>query len=183
MSSFLRTLLLAVVVSGFAATAHAQEVVSYRVFALRPSATSRTVIYQGASRQAVLRALGKPTKTTRFYYEIDQLWATVLHYGPNQLFIAHGRLDIAELHDNRWTVGSPGRFSFRVGSALSRQPGRAPAFGRFKVADKPGTSRNFAYSAISYGGLGNGKAVLDESGYEILFDKQGRVAHIFFGSY
>lgn len=183
MPSSFPSLLLTTVLSGSALMACAQEVVNYHAFALRPGATSRTVIYYGASKQAVLRALGKPTKTTRFYYEIDRLWATVLHYGPNQLFFANGKLDIAELHDNRWTIGQLGGFTFRVGSALSRPPGKAPVFGKFQVEDKPGKSRNFTYSAISYGAFGDGHYVADDDGYEILFDKQGRVTHVFFGNH
>jgi hypothetical protein len=172
-----------------AVAAQAQKAVYSEVFGLRPSPTSQAVVHYGTRKSAVLRVLGAPTKTTRFFFEINNAWATVLHYGPNKLYFLHDALEIAEVYDSRWTIGQAGTPGFRVGSALSYAgpsvslPAK-PVFGHFVVEDKPGTSRNLSYSAISYGGFKTpqgGEA--DEEGYQILFDKQGRVSHVFFGSY
>ncbi|RZL13558.1 MAG: hypothetical protein EOO62_07780 [Hymenobacter sp.] len=167
---------------GFALAAHAQDVVA-SAFGLRPSAgSSQRTVALGASKGQVIQVLGAPSKTSRFYSEIDEKWWPLLQYGSNQLYFNENKLALAELSDARFTVGKPGTAGFHVGSVLPKaKPGSAkpaPAFGYFNVERKPGKSRNLSYSAISYGYMktekGQGLDVL----YEIQYDHQGRVTHI-----
>lgn len=181
-----RLLFAATLLMGNAVAAQAQRAVLPGAFCLRPSPGSQQAVAYGATKSTVVRVLGAPTKTTRFYYEIDRVWATVLHYGPNELYFVAGRLGSLALHDGRWVIGPPGKPGFRVGSvpgkaALKAGPGAPLAFGDFVVEDKPGKSRNLAYSAISYGGFRLPQGGVSDDGYEILFDKQGAVAHVFVG--
>jgi hypothetical protein len=179
-----RTLILAVGLAGSATATYAQRAVPSSLFGLRPSQSSSQVVTYGAAKSTLLRVLGAPTKTTRFYYEIEKVWATVLHYGPNELYLVDGRLASVALHDGRWVIGPLGKPGFRVGSvpskaALQAGPGAPLAFGSFEVENKPGNSRNLAYHAISTGNFKMPQGGVSDDGYEILFDAQGRVAHVF----
>lgn len=124
--------------------------------------------------------LGPPTKTSRFYSDIDETWWPVLHYGANQLFLSGKRLAIIELNDARLTVGEPGKPGFRVGSQLPKPTAKPTlAFGRFNVERKPGRAHNLSYQAISYGNMKTTKGHTIDVAYEILYDQQGRVSHIY----
>lgn len=187
MLRLLRASLVACCLLGTTLLAQARPV-PYEVFGLRPSSgKSQRVVNLGDSKNRAIQVLGPPTKTTRYYYEIERAWATVLHYGPNKLFFLAGRLNMAELHDNRWTVGKPGTTSFRVGSVPNTtQPSASAAtplaFGNFEIVHKPGTLRNMSYAAISYDNFKLPQGGVSDDGYEILFGKQGKVSHVFFGS-
>lgn len=179
-----RILLITALLAGSAAGAQAQRAVPLATFALRPSAGSTKAVTYGDTKATVVRVLGAPTKTSRFYYEMDRVWATVLHYGPNELHFVSGRLGSMMLHDGRWLIGPAGSAGFRVGAVPSKAalvggPGAPLAFGTFAVENKPGTSYNLPYSAISWGGFRLPKGGVSDDGYAILFDKQGRVAHVF----
>lgn len=162
--------------------AQAQNVVSSN-FGLRPSgSSSQRVVSLGDSKSRVIQVLGPPTKTSRFYDEIDEVWGTILHYGSNQLVFSKDELGIIELNDARLTVGKPGTAGFHVGSVLPKMPpaAKAPlAFGTFRVTYQPGRSRNLNYNAISFGNMKTAKGQVLDVLYEILYDQQGRVAHIF----
>jgi hypothetical protein len=176
-SFFLAGILLVVTLA-----AQAQDVVVFSNFGLRPSgSSSQRVVSLGDSKSRVIQVLGPPTKTSRFYDEIDEVWGTIFHYGSNQLVFSKDELGIVELNDGRLTVGKPGTAGFRVGSVLPQPKlGKtAIAFGNFKVNYKPGTSRNLSYHAISYGNMKTAKGEVADVLYEILYDQQGRVAHIF----
>lgn len=184
MNTLLRRALVASVLVGGSLAAQAQRAVPATVFALRPSQTSQLAVHYGDTKATVLRVLGPPTKTTRFYYEIDKVWATLLHYGPNELHFVAGRLESMVLHDGRWVIGQPGTPGFRVGSVLSKAtrqagPGAPLAFGVFEVENKPGHDRNFPYSAISSGNFRTPQGEVSDDGYAILYDAQGKVTHVF----
>jgi hypothetical protein len=115
MNTILRSVLGAAMLVASSLIAHAQRAVPATVFALRPSQNSTQAVHYGDTKATVLRVLGPPTKTTRFYYEIDKVWATYLHYGPNELHFVAGRLESMVLHDGRWVIGPPGTAGFRVG--------------------------------------------------------------------
>jgi hypothetical protein len=179
-----RTLMLAIGLAGSTTAACAQRAVPSSLFGLRPSQSSQQVVNYGDTKSTLLRVLGSPTKTTRFYYEIERVWATVLHYGPNELYLVGGKLESMALHDGRWVIGPLGKPGFRVGSvptkaALQAGSGVPLAFGSFEVENKPGTSRNLAYHAISAGNFKMPQGGVSDDSYEILFDAQGRVAHVF----
>ena len=164
--------------------AQAQRAVPTSVLALRPRQTSAQAVQYGDTKATVLRVLGPPTKTTRFYYEIEKVWATYLHYGPNELHFVAGRLESMVLHDGRWVIGQPGTPGFRVGSVLSKAarqagPGAPLAFGVFAVENKPGSDRNFPYSAISSGNFKTPQGGVSDDGYAVLYDAQGKVTHVF----
>jgi len=134
------------------------------------------------SKSRVIQVLGPPTKTSRYYAETERTWATVLHYGSNKLNFTNNSLGLVELHDGRLTVGRPGTPGFRVGSVLPKVPPAAKpplAFSAFRIDYKPSTSRNLTYSAISYGNMKTAKGQVADALYEILYDPQGRVSHIF----
>ena len=178
----MRAFLLAGFVLGFTLAAHAQNVVA-SAFGLRPSAaSSQRTVELGASKSQVIKVLGPPSKTSRFYSEIDEKWWPLLHYGSNKLYFDGNVLALVELSDARFTVGKPGTTGFHVGSVLPKaKPGKAKparAFGYFNVEHKPGKSRNLNYSAISHGYMltekGQGLDVL----YEIQYDQRGRVTTI-----
>lgn len=178
----MRSFLLASLLLGFALAAQAQSVVT-SAFGLRPSAsTSQRTVELGDSKSQVIQVLGQPTKTSRFYSEIDEKWWPLLHYGSNKLFFDTNRLALVELHDARFTVGKPGTTGFHVGSMLPRaKPGKAKpalAFGYFNVTHKAGTSRNIKYSAISSGYMKTDKGEVLDVLYEIQYDQQGRVTNI-----
>jgi hypothetical protein len=187
MLSLLRTFCLTCCVAGFTCSAQARPV-PYEVFGLRPSkGNSQRVVKLGDSKSRARQVLGPPTKISRFYYEIDRAWATVWHYGSNQLFFLADRLDIAELADNRWIIGKSGTPGFRVGSVpkMTKPSANAAtllAFGNFALENKPGIARNLPYAAISYDNFKLPQGGVSDDGYEILFDKQGKVSHVFFGS-
>ncbi|MGI4743227.1 MAG: hypothetical protein ACRYG7_49380 [Janthinobacterium lividum] len=187
MLNTLRIALVACCLLAFTLLAQARPV-PYKVFGLRPSNGDRQrVMNLGASKSRARQVLGPPTKISRFYYEIERAWATVWHYGPNKLFFLADRLDIVELYDNRWIVGKPGTPGFRVGSVPKMTKpstgAAAPlAFGNFALENKPGTTRNLPYTAISYDNFKLPQGGVSDDGYEILFDKQGKVSHVFFGS-
>ncbi|MBJ6143275.1 hypothetical protein [Hymenobacter sp. BT559] len=176
----MRSVLLAGFLLAFAVAAQAQNAVVASAFGLRPSAgNGQHTVELGASKSQVIKVLGQPTKTSRFYSEIDEKSWPVLHYGSNKLYFNDNQLALVELNDARLTVGKPGASSFRVGSVLPRATAKPTlAFGNFKVERKPGKSRNLSYSAISHGYMktekGEGLDVL----YEIQYDQQGRVTHI-----
>jgi hypothetical protein len=177
----LRTILLISSLLGFCPLVRAQTVVT-SAFDLRPSGSrSAQVVGLGDSKNRVIQVLGPPTKTSRFYSDIDEAWWPVLHYGANQLFFNGKRLAIIELNDARLTVGEPGKAGFRVGSVLPKLTASKPAlaFGRFNVERKPGKARNLSYQAISYGNMKTTKGQALDVAYEILYDQQGRVSHIF----
>jgi hypothetical protein len=184
MNTTLRSVLAAGTLVASSLIAQAQRAVPATVFALRPSQTSAQAVQYGDTKAAVLRVLGSPTKTTRFYYEIEKVWATILHYGPNELHFVAGHLESMVLHDGRWVVGQPGTPGFRVGSVLSKAarqtgPGTPLAFGVFAVENKAGTDRNFSYSAISAGNFKTPQGGVSDDGYAVLYDAQGKVTHVF----
>ena len=184
MSIFLRFLILTGALLGVTSAAAAQTILPVSNFGVRLSnGSSQRVVNLGDSKSRVIQVLGRPTKTSRFYSEIDQAWMSVLHYGSNELYfeVHQGGLGLVELHDARLTVGRPGTAGFHVGSVLPKPvPGQEPlAFGKFLVVRKPGKSRNLAYQAISYGGMKTAKGQVVDVLYEIQYDHQGRVAHIF----
>lgn len=187
MLSILRKLVVACCLVGSPLLAQARPV-PYKVFGLRPSSSnSQQVVNLGDSKNRTRQVLGPPTKISRYYYEIERAWATVWHYGPNQLFFLADRLDAVELHDSRWTVGKPGTSGFRVGSVpklTKPSTGAATplAFSNFALENKPGTTRNQSYAAISYDNFELPQGGASDDGYEILFDKQRKVSHVFFGS-
>lgn len=181
MKALLRSIVLSSALLSSALATRAQAVVT-SVFGLRPStSSSQQVVGLGDSKSQVIRVLGPPTKTSRYYAETENAWATVLHYGPNELDFTHDRLGLVELHDARFTVGRPGTTGFHVGSVLPKpKSGKTPlAFGSFQVEYKPGTSRNLAYSAISSGNMKTAKGQVVDVAYEIQYDQHGRVSHIF----
>ena len=162
--------------------APAQNTVAASNFGVRlSSSSSPRVVNLGDTKSRVVQVLGSPTKTSRYYAETENTWATVLYYGSNKLDFTHDILGLVELHDDRLTVGRPGTAGFHVGSVLPKPaPGPPPlAFGKFIVVYKPGKSRNLTYQAISYGGMKTAKGQVVEVLYEIQYDQRGRVAHIF----
>jgi hypothetical protein len=186
MLSLLRVLSIVCCLLGFTFLVQAQAVVD-TVFGLRPSSgSSQRVAGLGDTKSGVIQVLGPPTKTSREYFEIDEAWATVLHYGSNQLFFLKNELVLVELHDARFTVGKPGTAGFRVGSVLPKAKPKAAkpalAFGNFNVEHKAGKSRNLLYSAISYGNMKTPKGQVLDVAYEIHYDQKGRVTHIFLDS-
>lgn len=162
--------------------AQAQEVATNN-FGLRPSgASSARTVELGATKSQTIQVLGPPTKTSRIYSDIDEKWLPVLYYGSNQLTFLNNRLAMVELSDARLTVGKPGTAGFRVGSALPKpKPGAKPtrAFSTFNVEYKPGTSYGARYSAISAGNMKTAKGQVLDVAYEIHYDQQNRVSHIF----
>jgi len=180
----MRSVLLAGFLLAFAVAAQAQNAVVASAFGLRPSAgNSQRTVELGANKSQVIQVLGPPTKTSRFYAEIDEKWWPVLHYGTNKLYFDNNMLVLAELSDARLTVGKPGASSFRVGSVLPRATAKpALAFGNFKVERKPGQSRNLTYGAISHGYMKTEKGEGLDVQYEIQYDQQGRVSHVFLDS-
>jgi len=184
MNTILRRTLAVGMLVASSLVAQAQRAVPTTVFALRPSQNSAQAVHYGDTKATVLGVLGPPTKTTRFYYEMDKVWATYLHYGPNELHFVAGRLESMVLHDGRWVVGQPGTPGFRVGSVLSKAarqagPGAPLAFGIFAVESKPGHDRNFPYSAISAGNFKTPQGGVSDDGYAVLYDAQGKVTHVF----
>ena len=186
MINLLRFSILASCLLGFTLLIQAQTVVD-TVFGLRLSGgSSQRVVGLGNSKRRVIQVLGLPTKTSRFYSEMDEKWMPVLHYGSNQLFFLDNSLVLVELNDARLTVGKPGTAGFRVGSVLPKvKPTVAKpvlAFGNFNIAYKPGYSRNLNYSASSSGHMKTAKGQGLDVIYEIMYDRQGRVTHIFLDS-
>jgi hypothetical protein len=182
MNAILRSVLGASVLVASSIAAHAQAVRT-TVFELRPSPSSSQAVKYGDTKATVLRVLGPPTKTSRFYDEIDRVWATFLHYGPNELHFVAGRLESMVLCDGRWVIGEPGTPGFRVGSVLSKAarragPGAPLAFGVFEVKHKPGKAYNLPYSAISSGNFKVPKGGVSDDGYAILYDAQGKVIYV-----
>ncbi|RZK16089.1 MAG: hypothetical protein EOO56_20930 [Hymenobacter sp.] len=166
-----------------ALAARAHNAVATPNFGLRRSGGSKArTVELGATKSQTIQVLGPPTKTSRFYSEIDEKWLPVLYYGSNKLTFLNNRLAMAELSDARLTVGKPGTAGFRVGSALPKpKPGAKPAlaFGTFNVEYKPGTSYGVRYSAISSGNMKTPKGKVLDVAYEIHYDQQNRVAHVF----
>ena len=175
MPSLLRITLLISSLLSSSLLARAQTVVT-SAFDLRPSGSrSQQAVGLGDSKSRVIQVLGPPTKTSRFYAEIDRAWWPVLHYGSNQLFFSGNRLAIVELNDARLTVGEPGTAGYRVGSVLPKPTAKPMlAFGRFNVERKPGKTRN-----LSYGNMKTTNGQMLDVAYEILYDQNGRVSHIF----
>ncbi|MGI4739292.1 MAG: hypothetical protein ACRYG7_29345 [Janthinobacterium lividum] len=177
------SLLLASVLLSAALITKAQSVVAFSNFGLWLSGgSSQQVVSLGDSKSRVIQVLGPPTKTSRYYAETERTWATVFHYGTNKLYFMNNSLGIVELNDGRLTVGRPGTLGFHVGSVLPRvSPAPKPplAFNRFRVEYKAGKSRNLTYSAISYGNMKTAKGQVADALYEILYDQQGWVSHIF----
>jgi hypothetical protein len=184
MTPIIRSALVAGALVASSLVPQAQRPVPATIFALRPNQSSPLAVQYGDTKAAVVRVLGPPTKTTRFYYEIEKVWATVLHYGPNELHFVAGHLGSMVLHDGRWVIGQPGTPGFRVGSVLSKAarqagPGAPLAFGVFAVENKPGNDRNFPYSAISSGNFKTPQGGVSDDGYAVLYDAQGKVTHVF----
>lgn len=183
MTNRVYSLLLVGTLLGTTLTAQAQDVVADSNFGLRLSnSSSQRVVGLGDSKSRVIRVLGPPTKTSRYYAETENAWATVLHYGSNKLDFTHNILGLVELNDARLTVGKPGTKGFHVGSVLPKAPPAAKkplAFGTFRVSYQPGRSRNLNYNAISFGNMKTAKGQVLDVLYEIQYDQQGRVAHIF----
>jgi len=182
MNAILHRVVVASVLVASSMAAQAQAVRT-SVFELRPSQSSPQAVKYGDTQATVLRVLGPPTKTSRFYYEIDRVWATFLHYGPNELHFVGGRLASMVLHDGRWVIGPPGTPGFRVGSVLSKAarqagPGAPLAFGIFEVENKPGRAYNLPYSAISSGNFKVPQGGVSDDGYAILYNAQGKVIHV-----
>ncbi|RZL09051.1 MAG: hypothetical protein EOO62_14450 [Hymenobacter sp.] len=181
MPSTLRNALLISCLLSISLLARAQTVVT-SAFDLRPSGShSPQVVGLGDSKSRVMQVLGAPTKTSRFHSDIDETWWPVLHYGANKLFFSGQRLAIIELNDARLTVGEPGKTGFQVGSQLPKPTAAKPAlaFGRFSVEHKPGKARNVSYQAISQGNMETTTGHMLDVSYEILYDQQGRVSHIY----
>ena len=178
----MRSCILAGLLVGFAFAAQAQTVV-VSAFGLRPSAgNSQRTVELGASKSQVIKVLGAPSKTSRFYSDIDEKWWPLLQYGSNKLYFNNNQLALVELNDARFTVGKPGTTGFHVGSVLPKaklgNAKPAPAFGYFDVRHKPGRSRNLNYSAISSGYMKMEKGVVLDVLYEIQYDQQGRVTSV-----
>lgn len=181
MRVFQRVFGLVWVLLSFSLAARAQMAVAGSEFDVRLSSGGRPAVSLGTTKKQVIRALGPPTKTSRFYDEIDRAWATTLHYGPNELVFTKDELGIVLLRDGRFTVGGPGAEGFRVGSVLPRPAaGKKPlAFGHFLVNHTPGKARNLAYSAISYGNMKTPQGRVADAEYGILYDQNGRIFHIY----
>ena len=79
MNVLARTLGLAAWLLGSGLAAQAQQRLAIKELGLRPRSDSQTAVYCGASKSAAIRVLGTPTKTSRYFYEIENAWATVLH--------------------------------------------------------------------------------------------------------
>ncbi len=181
MTHRMRSLFLTGALLGATLAAQAQNVAGSN-FGLRISGSSnQRLVGLGDSKSRVIQVLGPPTKTSRFYSDIDEAWLPVLHYSSNRLYFTHDTLDYVELNDARLSVGKPGAPGFHVGSALSKAPAAKPplAFGTFRVRYQPGKSRNMSYSAISSGYMKTAKGEIADVLYEIQYDQQGRVAHVF----
>ncbi|AMR27512.1 hypothetical protein A0257_10660 [Hymenobacter psoromatis] len=182
MTNWMHSFFLAGALLGATLVARAQDVADSN-FGLRLSgSSSQRIVSLGDSKSRVIQLLGPPTKTSRYYAETENAWATVLHYGSNKLDFTHDILDLVQLNDARLTVGRPGAAGFHVGSVLPKMPPAAKvplAFGTFRVAYQPGKSRNLNYNAISFGHMKTAKGQVLDVLYEIQYDQQGRVAHIF----
>ena len=181
MANLLRLLFLTAITLGSAAAARAQNAVEASNFGVRLSSGSRRVVELGATKSQVIQVLGPPPKTSRYYAETERAWATVLHYGSNKFDFTNDILDLVELSDARLNVG-PGtkRLSRGLSATKTGDGTKTPlAFGHFLVENKPGRTRNLNYHAISYGQMKTAKGQVLDVAYEILYDQQGRVTHIF----
>lgn len=150
----------------------------------------------GQSQAATIKALGKPTKRGKQYFEIDEDTAVVLYYHANKLFFLKNELEGFELNDNTLAFGKSYEQSFRVGSTLKANakqgaPGNAGLGARYlvdstplvnlPVSTKPGRSRNINYKTNACNTTRWGKQEYD-SWFEILFDANNKIVNIGTGS-
>lgn len=148
-------------------------------------------LYFGQSRAAATRALGKPTKKSKMYFEMDNDTAVVYYYRTNILYFLKDRLIDFELNDNTLAFGKLYEQAFRVGAKLTTytKPQNSGAAARtyyavgsnplqdLKVDTKPGKSRNINYQAIAHNSTRYGKVECD-SWFEILFGADRKIINI-----
>ena len=140
----------------------------------------------GNSQAAAIIALGKPTKTAKMYFEIDNDTAIVYYYRTNKLYFLKSHLVDFELNDNTLAFGKTPAQALRIGSRLTAVTGQAKP-GTVKryllnnqplvdliVDTKPGKSRNVNYVTVAYNSIRYGTVNTDAS-IEILFDANNRV--------
>ena len=140
----------------------------------------------GDSQAAAIRALGKPTKTAKMYFEMDNDMATVYYYRTNKLYFLKGHLVEFELNDNTLVFGKMPAQALRIGSKLTAVVGQAKTAKAKRyllnnqplvdliVDTKPGKSRNVNYATVAYNSTRYGTVNTDAS-IEILFDMNNRV--------
>ena len=146
----------------------------------------KTKLDFGESRAAAVKALGKPTKTAKMYFEIDNAMADVYFYHTNKLYFLKDQLVDFELNDNTLAFGKSYQQAFRIGSKLTAVAGQAKAATAPRymlnnqplvdllVETKPGKSRNVHYSTVAYNSTRYGTVNSDDS-FEILFDANNKV--------
>lgn len=140
----------------------------------------------GQNRAAAIKALGKPTKTAKVYFEMDNDTAVVCYYHTNKLYFLKGCLVDFELNDNTLAFGRTYEQAFRIGSKLTAVAGPAKAATATRyllnnqplvdliVHTKPGKSRNVNYATVAYNSTRWGNVNSDAS-IELLFDANNRV--------
>ena len=140
----------------------------------------------GDSRAAAIKALGKPTKTAKMYFEIDNDTAVVYYYRTNKLYFLKGHLVDFELNDNTLAFGKTPGQALRIGSRLTAVAGQAKTATAKRyllnnqplvnliVDTKPGKSRNVNYATVAYNNIRYGTTNTDAS-IEILFDSNDKV--------
>ena len=146
----------------------------------------KTKLDFGESRAAAIKALGKPTKTAKMYFEMDNDMATVYYYRTNKLYFLKGHLVEFELNDNTLVFGKMPAQALRIGSKLTAVVGQAKTAKAKRyllnnqplvdliVDTKPGKSRNVNYATVAYNSTRYGTVNTDAS-IEILFDMNNRV--------
>ena len=140
----------------------------------------------GDSQAAAIIALGKPTKTAKMYFEMDNDTATVYYYRTNKLYFLKSHLVDFELNDNTLAFGKTPAQALRIGSRLTAVAGQTKTAKAKQyllnnqplvdliVDAKPGKSRNVNYVTVAYNSIRYGTVNTDAS-IEILFDANNRV--------
>ena len=140
----------------------------------------------GDSQAAAIKALGKPTKTAKMYFEMDNDMATVYYYRTNKLYFLKGHLVEFELNDNTLVFGKMPAQALRIGSKLTAVVGQAKTAKAKRyllnnqplvdliVDTKPGKSRNVNYVTVAYNSIRYGTVNTDAS-ITLLFNTNNRV--------
>lgn len=152
----------------------------------------KSLLRIGQSQAAAIEVLGKPTRRSKMYFEMDEDTAVVFHYRTNILYFLKDKLEGFELNDNTLAFGKSYEQAFRVGAKLTtytkfRAPGAAEhisyavggtnSLRDLAVDTKPGKSRNISYQAVAYNSTRYGNVEYD-GWFEILFGADHGIINI-----
>lgn len=148
-------------------------------------------LFFGESRTMAIQKLGKPTRVSKEFVEIEGDTAVVLHYSRSKLYFLHNELTDFELRDCTLAFGKNKQI-FRVGDKLTIVRETSSAGGLTKrdqyllnnspmmdlmVDNKAGKSMNVNYTRIAHNSIRHGDTNTDAE-FEVLFDANDNVISI-----